>query len=181
MAGGLWVSAITYIGLCQGNSYLSLVTDAYSRKIVGYDLSERLAAAGTITALQMAVTACGNTTGLIHHSDRGTQYCCDDYIEILQKNNISISMTQSGDPRDNAIAERVNGILKTELLEEIFTDITAARAAVKQAVNTYNYLRPHSSLEMLTPALAHGKTGRLIRNWKTPSQRKLKRKKVMDG
>ncbi|MDF2430688.1 MAG: putative transposase [Mucilaginibacter sp.] len=181
IAGGLWVSDITYIELYQGNSYLSLVTDAYSRKIVGFHLSERLSAAGCITALEMAVTGCAETKGLIHHSDRGVQYCCSDYIEILQKQEISISMTQSGDPRDNAIAERVNGILKTELLEEVFTDIDTARAAVAQAVNAYNYLRPHSSIDMLTPAIAHSRRGELKRRWKNYYQSKIKTEEVMDG
>jgi transposase InsO family protein len=181
MAGGLWVSDITYIGISQGHSYLSLVTDAYSRKIVGFHLSEQLTAAGPVIALGMAIAACGNQTeGLIHHSDRGSQYCCNDYVEVLQENNISISMTQSGDPRDNAIAERVNGVLKSELLEDVYTDVTEARAAVARAVNTYNYLRPHSSIDMLTPALAHGRINHLGRCWKSPYQRKLEREATMD-
>jgi putative transposase len=166
MANGVWVSDITYIGLGEGHSYLSLVTDAYSRKIVGYYLSDRLSATGTVKALQMAIDGCSDTTGLIHHSDRGSQYCCNAYVELLQECGIGISMTQSGDPRDNAIAERVNGILKTELLEDVFADITAAEKAVSQAVKTYNYLRPHTSVNMLTPAIAHTRTGRLERRWK---------------
>jgi transposase InsO family protein len=181
MADGLWVSDITYIELSDENSYLSLVTDAYSRKIVGYHLSEQLTAAGPVAALEMAIQACGNTEGLIHHSDRGSQYCCNDYVEILQDREISISMTQSGDPRDNAIAERVNGILKAELLEEVYADITVARSAIAQAVNTYNYLRPHSSIDMLTPAMAHSKVNHLKRRWKGFYQRKLDREVIMDG
>lgn len=166
MAGGVWVSDITYIELCDSNAYLSLVTDAYSRKIVGYHLSERLSASGTVLALQMALEGCQDTKGLIHHSDRGAQYCCNDYVELLQEHHIDISMTQNSDPRDNAIAERVNGILKTELLPEVFTDITAAKAAIAAAVNTYNYLRPHNSIDMLTPAIAHTRKGWLKRHWK---------------
>ena len=181
MAGGLWVSDITYIELCVGHSYLSLVTDAYSRKIVGFHLSEHLTAAGPVAALEMAIRACGNTEGLIHHSDRGSQYCCSDYVEILQKNNISISMTQSGDPRDNAIAERVNGTLKNELLEDVYPDAATAGVAITRAVNTYNYLRPHSSLDMLTPAIAHSKINHLKHHWKSPYQRKLEREAIMDG
>jgi len=181
MAGGLWVSDITYIGLNQGHSYLSLVTDAYSRKIVGFHLSEQLTAAGPVTALEMAIKACGNTEGLIHHSDRGSQYCCNDYVGVLQENKISISMTQSGDPRDNAIAERVNGVLKSELLEDTYTDVTEASVAVARAVNTYNYLRPHSSIDMLTPALAHSRTNYLERCWKSPYRRRLERGATMDG
>jgi len=181
MAGGLWVSDITYIELSRGHSYLSLVTDAYSRKIVGFHLSEQLTATGPVTALGMAIRACDNTEGLIHHSDRGSQYCCNDYVEMLQENKISISMTQSSDPRDNAMAERVNGILKTELLEDVYTDVTAARTAVARAVNTYNYLRPHRSLDMLTPAMAHSKINHLKHHWKSPYQRKLEKEAIMDG
>jgi len=181
MAGGLWVSDITYINLSQGHSFLSLVTDAYSRKIVGFHLSEHLTAAGPVKALEMAIGACGDTEGLIHHSDRGSQYCCNDYVEILQENKISISMTQSGDPRDNAIAERVNGILKSELLEDVYTDVRAAGICVARAVETYNYLRPHTSLDMLTPALAHSKVNQLKHHWTSPYQRKLKREASMKG
>jgi len=180
-AGGVWVSDITYIELCVGHSYLSLVTDAYSRKIVGFHLSEHLTAAGPVAALEMAIQACGNTEGLIHHSDRGSQYCCSDYVEILQKNNISISMTQSGDPRDNAIAERVNGILKTELLEAVYQDAATAGVGVAKSVNIYNYVRPHSSLDMLTPAIAHGKFKHLKHHWKSPYKRRLAREATMDG
>lgn len=181
-ANSLLVSDITYIELSRENSYLSLVTDAYSRKIVGFHLSDGLTAAGPVAALEMALQACGdNTTGLIHHSDRGSQYCSHEYVGILQDRGISISMTQSGDPRDNAIAERVNGILKTELLEEVYADITVARAAIAQAVNTYNYLRPHTSIDMLTPAMAHSKSSHLKRRWKSFYQRKLDREAIMDG
>jgi putative transposase len=181
MAGGLLVSDITFIGLSQGHSFLSLVTDAYSRKIVGFHLSERLTAAGPIAALEMAIESCSDTRGMIHHSDRGSQYCCSDYVEILQENNISISMTQSGDPKDNAIAERVNGILKSELLEDVYPDVQTARMAVSKAVNTYNYLRPHTSIDMLTPALAHSQVNQLKRHWTSPYQRKLKREASMRG
>jgi transposase InsO family protein len=177
-ANGVWVSDITYIELCDGNSYLSLVTDAYSRKIVGYHLSDRLSAAGTVLALQMAIGSCDNTSGLIHHSDRGAQYCCDEYISLLKESNIEISMTQSGDPRDNAIAERVNGILKNELLAEVFRDIGAAGTAITQAVKTYNYLRPHNSIDMLTPAMAHSRTGRLKRRWKSYYIQPIKKQEV---
>lgn len=180
-AGGLWVSDITYIGLEKGNGFLSLVTDAYSRKIVGFHLSESLTAAGPVKALGMAIQSCGDTEGLIHHSDRGSQYCCNDYVGILQENKISISMTQSGDPRDNAIAERVNGILKTELLDDVYPNVQAARIAVTNAVNTYNYLRPHTSIDMLTPALAHTQMNQLRRHWTSPYRRKLKREATMSG
>ena len=162
----IWVSDITYLELMDRAAFLSLVTDAYSRKIIGFHVSNSLNAAGTIRALQMAVGTRQDIPGLIHHSDRGTQYCCDSYVHELTARNISISMTQGGDPRDNAIAERVNGILKLELLQPVFANLQAAVAAVEQAVNIYNYLRPHSSLSMLTPALVHGRNLNIKRCWK---------------
>lgn len=162
----LWVSDITYLQLADRDAFLSLVTDAWSRKVVGFHVSESLKAEGCMMALKMAISGCKSTKGLIHHSDRGVQYCCQDYVDLLKDNKMSISMTQSSDPRDNAIAERVNGILKTELLEPVFADLDAARSAVEKAVNTYNYLRPHSSISMLTPALVHGRKLKLKRCWK---------------
>jgi putative transposase len=162
----LWVSDITYLTLCESDAFLSLVTDAYSRKIVGFHVSKSLKAEGTVLALQMAISGRDKIDGLIHHSDRGTQYCCVDYVDILKDCGINISMTQSGNPRDNAIAERVNGILKMELLEPVFADLDVAREAITVAINTYNHLRPHSSISMLTPALAHGRVLKLKRNWK---------------
>jgi putative transposase len=162
----LWVSDITYISLREKDAFLSLVTDAYSRKIIGFHVSSSLGAEGTVRALQMAIGDRQEIPGLIHHSDRGVQYCCAQYVLELTDRKISISMTQGVDPRDNAIAERVNGILKMELLEPVFADVRAARTAVSQAVNIYNYLRPHSSLSMLTPALVHGRTLNIKRCWK---------------
>ncbi len=177
----LWVSDITFLTLCNDDAFLSLVTDAYSRKIIGFHVSKSLKAEGCIQALKMAIADRSQFDGLIHHSDRGAQYCCNDYVDVLKGCKINISMTQSGDPRDNAIAERVNGILKTELLEPVYTNIEAAREAVTQAVNTYNYLRPHGSISMLTPALVHGRTLKLKRHWKNYYKPKVKKKEVMDG
>ena len=162
----LWVSDITYLELCGSDAFLSLVTDAYSRKIIGFHVSDSLQASGPLQALQMALGGRSHLPGLIHHSDRGVQYCCKDYVNLLNNHQISISMTESGDPRDNAIAERVNGILKMELLSPVFIDLEAARQAVAKAVNIYNYLRPHSSISMLAPALVHGKQFDLKRKWK---------------
>jgi putative transposase len=162
----LWVSDITYLSLTHKDAFLSLVTDAWSRKIVGFHVSNSLSAEGTIRALQMATGNREELQGLIHHSDRGTQYCSGQYVKELTDHKISISMTQSGDPRDNAIAERVNGILKMELLQPVFTDLQAAIESVTQAVNIYNYLRPHSSISMLTPALVHGRNMKVRRCWK---------------
>jgi putative transposase len=165
-ANQLWVCDITYICIKEGFSYLSLVTDAYSRKIVGFYLSVNLAAKGCIYALQQALKDNPNTDNLIHHSDRGLQYCSLDYIKLLQKNGIKISMTQSGDPLENALAERVNGILKEELLQSCFTSFDQAQQAVAVAITIYNHQRPHSSLNMLTPAVAHTLTGTLKKHWK---------------
>ncbi|TFF34765.1 IS3 family transposase [Mucilaginibacter psychrotolerans] len=177
----VWVSDITYLELCNQDAYLSLITDAYSRKIVGFYVSESLAAEGCICALQMALDGRKGNEELMHHSDRGTQYCCNDYVKMLQDNGVNISMTQSGDPRDNAIAERVNGILKMELLKPSFTDLDDARAAVMQAVNIYNYLRPHSSISMLTPALVHTRKLKVKRCWKNYYKKKPGKEAVREG
>lgn len=165
----LWVCDITYLRTENGFIYLSLITDAYSRKIVGYHLSQYLRAQGSMTALNKALSCLriGQPTSLIHHSDRGIQYCCDAYVNILQDNNIQISMTQSGSPYDNAIAERVNGILKTELgLDTIFASYRDAIPATHHAIDVYNRLRPHMSCGNLTPEQAHLATGQLNRLWK---------------
>lgn len=162
----LWVSDITYITLEDDFAYLSLITDAYSRKIVGFYLSETLAADGCIKALQMALKNNPQLGRLIHHSDRGSQYCCADYVAILDKHFIKISMTQSGDPLENAIAERVNGILKDELLEKIYSNYEQAKQAIAIAISIYNHQRPHSSINMLTPIEAHLREGELKRRWK---------------
>jgi putative transposase len=166
-ANQLWVSDITYIRVGQDFAYLSLVTDAYSRKIIGFCLSHDLSTDSCLSALRMALVGRLTTDqSLIHHSDRGTQYCSRAYTDLLKKKDIAISMTQSGNPRDNAIAERVNGILKQELLKERYDHINIAYKSIKQAIDIYNKLRPHSSLDMLTPESAHGKTGQLKRRWR---------------
>lgn len=166
----LWVSDITYLRTDSGFVYLSLITDAYSRKIIGYHLSQRLKAQGCIIALHKAIDSLSaeqKKGKLIHHSDRGIQYCCEAYVSILQKNEIDISMTQSGSPYDNAIAERINGILKHQLgLGRIFKNYTMAVAAVCKAVDGYNRLRPHMSLGNLTPEKAHTTNQTLTKKWK---------------
>lgn len=153
----IWVSDITYIALKDGFAYLSLITDAYSRKIVGYYLSHDLKAVGCINALNGALKdRIYLDRQLIHHSDRGTQYCCDDYINLLKSYAIQISMTQTGSPYDNAIAERVNGILKIELqLDNSFKSFDQASSAVSLAVYKYNYLRLHTSCDFRTPESTH--------------------------
>lgn len=172
----LWVSDITYITLKDDFAFLSLITDAYSRKIVGFYLSETLSADGCIKALQMALKNNPQLGRLIHHSDRGSQYCCADYVSILDKHYVKISMTQSGDPLENAIAERVNGILKDELLEKIYINYQEAKQAIAAAISIYNYQRPHSSIDMLTPIEAHLREGELKRRWKNYY---LKKKEVV--
>ena len=172
----LWVSDITYIHLKQGFAYLSLITDAYSRKIVGFYLSKDLSARGPLNALKMALKANQLITGLIHHSDRGVQYCCDAYVKLLSDEKIKISMTENGDPLENAIAERVNGILKQELLEEVFPDFITASNHVAIACSTYNHIRPHGSIDDLKPAEAHQMTGTINKRWKNYYQINKKRK-----
>jgi transposase InsO family protein len=163
----LWVSDITYLRLTEGFAYLSLVTDAYSRMIIGYCLWENLSARGTINALQMALQHQRPVKGkLIHHSDRGVQYCCSDYVTCLESSGIRISMSEKGDPYQNAIAERVNGILKGNWLGHSFNSIEQARQALVKAVEIYNQKRPHESLAYLTPNQAHELTGIIKRTWK---------------
>jgi putative transposase len=176
-AGELWVSDITYIRLSKKKfGYLSLVTDAYSRKIVGFCMNCDLSADGPVNALKMALKGRTGAGPLIHHSDRGSQYCSDIYVDLLKGSAISISMTQSGNPRDNAIAERVNGILKGELLEEVYFNIKQARQAVVIAIDIYNRLRPHSSVDMLTPEKAHVRTGEIRRRWNSVFNGSVKKK-----
>lgn len=164
-----WVCDITYIRVLNDFNFLSLITDAYSHLIVGYCLHETLAAEGSLKALKMAIsTLRENTQGLIHHSDRGIQYCCDQYTDELKKFSIESSMTENGDPYENAIAERLNGILKYNFqLEQIFSSRDHANQAVDRAIKNYNHLRPHQSVSMLTPANAHQYEGELRRYWKS--------------
>ena len=126
----MWVSEITYITLKNCFDYLSLITDAYSRKIVGFYLSKSLDASGSIKALKMALNNNPDLQRIIHHSDRGVQYCCNAFVGILKNKKIKISMTENGDPLENAIAERVNGILKDELLQEVYNDLPAAQDVI---------------------------------------------------
>ena len=142
-ANQLWVSDITYIELDSGCCYLHLVTDAYSKKIVGWCLAESLAAVFTLRALRMAIEQAGgdDLSGLIHHSDRGVQYCCDLYVEELQKYGIRISMTEDYKPTDNGIAERVNGIIKGESLyrqKRRFPSYEKALEQIKRFILFYN-------------------------------------------
>jgi putative transposase len=161
----VWVSDITYVRVGEGFAYLSLITDAYSRKIVGHNLYRNLSAGGCVGALKMALRNNPERDSLIHHSDRGLQYHSAAYMKVMGR-RIRISMTEKSDPLENAIAERVNGILKNELLEKRFESFREAREKIDEAVSTYNHLRPHLSLDMLTPAEAHTRSGTLKRRWK---------------
>lgn len=148
----VWVSDITYLRLHQGFCYLALVTDVYSRKIIGFNVSDSLQTEGVLNALNMALkTRKGANT--IHHSDRGFQYCSYAYIKRLKKASIGISMGEVGNCYENALAERVNGILKNEFnLDVTFPNIERAKHAVSQAVHTYNSMRPHMSIAMKKPS-----------------------------
>jgi putative transposase len=170
-ANRLWVSDITYIRLVGGDvCYLHLITDAYSHKIVGWTLSESLRAAATIAALKMAISQAGKSdlTGLIHHSDRGVQYCCDAYVAILQEHGITISMTEDYKPTDNAVAERVNGIIKGESLYGLrrFNSPEHARNVLERYIHFYNHRRPHMSIGYKVPAVAHLERGLQEKKWK---------------
>jgi len=164
----LWVSDITYVRTTEGIMYLFLITDAYSRMILGYKLTENLKAINAVMALKMALRSQPiSRINLVHHSDRGIQYCSDEYVSILKSKKVRISMTENGDPLENAIAERVNGILKDEWLydmDPIGRD--EIEKIVSKVVLIYNSDRPHMSIDMLTPETAHQRSGMLKRRWK---------------
>jgi len=164
----VWVSDITYIKTNQEFLYLFLISDAYSKKILGYRLAKNLDSTHAVNSLQDAIkNACQPILGLIHHSDRGIQYCSKEYIDLLNKHGIAISMTENGDPLENPIAERINGILKDEYLNDKSNN--QSKLDIKQlcyAIEKYNRLRPHLSCEMLTPEAAHRGHGNLKRMWK---------------
>lgn len=174
-ANQLWVADITYIELAGGDvCYLHLITDAYSHKIVGWTLAETLRAAITLQALfqalEQAIAMRGSEclTGLIHHSDRGVQYCCEEYVSTLQKHGIAISMTGGRNPTDNAIAERVNGIIKGERIYrgKLFNDIEQARDVIGRFIHFYNHNRPHMSIGYKVPTVAHKEQGEQKKMWK---------------
>jgi putative transposase len=165
----IWVSDITYLSTDKGFVYLSLVTDQYSKVIMGYHVHPTLETNGPLKALRMALHARSykETSRLIHHSDRGIQYCCEEYTRTLEYNAIQISMSRRGNPYENAIAERVNGILKSEFyLDRVFKDIEQVRLVVDEVIKTYNTLRPHASCDYMTPKQAHEQQGVLKKRWK---------------
>lgn len=148
----VWVSDITYIRTVKGFCYLALITDLFSRKIVGYDLSDSLELAGCQRALKIARRHARPAANLVHHSDRGVQYCSHAYVNELKKHNIKISMTEDNHCYENAVAERVNGILKDEFyLDQCFSNTQHARKAAKNAIKIYNNKRLHLSLGYKTP------------------------------
>ena len=148
----VWVADITYIRTINGFCYLALITDVYSRKIIGFDVSDTLELVGSLRALKLALRRFSNIEGLFHHSDRGVQYCSNEYVNELKKHNIKISMTEENHCYENAIAERVNGILKDEFfIDQTFSDIKHAQKAIKNAIKLYNSQRLHLSLEYKTP------------------------------
>jgi putative transposase len=153
----IWVSDITYWKINCGYVYISLITDAYSRKIVGYNLADTLDAIETTQALMNALSNLSRGhKGLIHHSDRGLQYCSAEYVRLLKENDIEISMTENGDPYENALAERVNGILKEEYLYDYSVDnLAQARLVLDFVIKIYNTERPHMSCSYKTPAFVH--------------------------
>ena len=152
----VWASDITYIRTINGFCYLALITDMHSRKIVGYDLSDSLELNGCVRALNKAIYQAKGVKGLIHHSDRGIQYCSNVYTQILKRKKIEISMTEENHCYENAMAERVNGILKDEFyLDQTFTNVTHAKRATKNAIKLYNSKRLHLSLDFKTPNYVH--------------------------
>ncbi len=176
----LWVSDITYWKIGENKkAYISFVTDAHSHKIVGHHVANTLEAVASISALQMALYSLGEErrSQLVHHSDRGIQYCSHEYVRLLKENNIKISMTESGDPLDNALAERINGIIKGEYLDAYeVSNIEQAKALLNEVVELYNADRPHMSISNLTPDDVHNslhsiKTERKWKNYYTKKPR----------
>jgi transposase InsO family protein len=152
----VWASDITYIRTVKGFCYLALITDMYSRKIVGYDISDSLELKGCVRALNKAIYQAKDIKGLIHHSDRGIQYCSNVYTQILKRKKIDISMTEENHCYENAMAERVNGILKDEFyLDQTFDNVSQAKRAAKNAINLYNEIRLHLSLDYKTPNMVY--------------------------
>jgi transposase InsO family protein len=167
------VADITYLWLKPQDKfcYLSIITDLYSRKIVGHSVHESLSVKGCIDALKQGLTSRKDSAeGLIHHSDRGVQYCCNAYVKLLQKHQIKISMTQTGDPLENPVAERINKTIKEEFTNDRqinFCNIATAKTEIKKFVKFYNHQRPHRSVQWLTPEEAYNCAGPLRRAWKT--------------
>lgn len=172
----LWVADITYIPLKDNRfAYLYLLTDAYSRKIVGFHVSDNMRVGSAVVALQKALDQKPTDAIVIHHSDRGMQYCSNEYVQLLKEHYAQISMTENGDPYENAMAERVNGILKTELIAEGYTNATEAMQHITRCITIYNFRRVHSSINYQIPHHVHVQNGPQIKRWKNyykPRQQK---------
>ena len=170
----VWVSDITYIGKREKPCYLSLITDAYSKKIVGYNVADNLNTQSSLIALRLAIKQRKNKEiPLIHHSDRGLQYCANEYQKLLSKNEIQPSMTQNSDPYENAVAERINGILKQEfLIDKYNKDLPIMKQIIKETVRIYNEKRPHLSNHMLTPNQMHEQSKLKMKTYKTKNSTK---------
>lgn len=164
----LWVSDITYLSINGKHGYLILITDAYSRKVVGYNVDISMDTEFCMVALTIAMNQrIFPKRSLMHHSDRGVQYCSALYTEELINNGIAISMTENGDPLENALAERMNRIFKDNFAIDIdFENLEAAKATIDAAIDYYNNRLPHSSVDMLTPSEAHLKNGHLKKHWR---------------
>jgi len=169
-ANQVWASDITYVETGEGVCYLSLITDLYSHKIVGWALGPTLEAIYPIEALRMALSSIDSVvSGLIHHSDRGSQYCSQNYVQLLRSRKVKISMTQSGDPLENAIAERANGILKTEWLYRMkIATRKECGTVLERIIGFYNNERPHMSIGYQTPDSVHQQQGKQKKCWRNP-------------
>jgi len=170
----VWVADITYIGNRRNPSYLSLITDAYSKKIVGHYVADNLNTESSLKALEKALkNNRSGTESLIHHSDRGLQYCSNEYQRILEKHHLKCSMTQNSDPYENAVAERINGILKQEFdIDKYDLETPLRRKIVEESIEIYNELRPHFSNHYLTPNQMHNQSELKMKTYKTKNQSK---------
>lgn len=180
----LWVADITYISLWEPTGlpkycYLSLLMDAYTEEVKGWAVGATLETKYPLEALQMAMDNLDTQSDLhlTHHSDRGVQYASNEYVEVLKKTGIAISMTETGNPKDNARAERINSTFKNELLKDKkFRDVEEVKQAVRAAVEFYNNERPHMSIDMMTPAEAASMTGEITKRWRSYRDEALKNK-----
>ena len=170
----VWVADITYIGNRANPTYLSLITDAYSKKIVGHHVADNLHTESSLMALKNALKNKNiNLESLIHHSDRGLQYCSNEYQRLLEKNNIKCSMTQNSDPYENAVAERINGILKQEFdIDKYNVETKLRRKIVNKSIEIYNEIRPHFSNHYLTPNQMHDQELLKMKTYKNKNQSK---------
>lgn len=166
----VWVADITYIGNRANPSYLSLITDAYSKKIVGHHVADNLNTESNLIALRKALkNKTVNLESLIHHSDRGLQYCSNEYQRLLEKNSIRCSMTQNSDPYENAVAERINGILKQEFdIDKYDMETKLRKRIVDESIQIYNEIRPHFSNHYLTPNQMHEQSELKMKTYKKP-------------